>query len=201
MSCWKKKTRLVEHDIYSLTLQLFSGLQCAHKLEVVHRDIKPQNLMLHGRLILVIIDWGIAKVKGHELEDEHVGTAMFWPPECYKHDVIDLNPARDCFCAMLVMFIVYVECVLGIPNSRVVFYNAVSRQGCEFYGPWEHVYLMQATSFYTFWSDHNQLLNAFQGQEFSDSLRTVFGLCLKSKPEDRMPAEGVIQHISSILDS
>ena len=192
------KARLMERDIYKLTVQLFSGLEYAHKLQVVHRDIKPQNLMLHGPLILVIIDWGIAKVKGHELEDEHVGTAMFWPPECYQPYDIDLNPARDCFCAMLVMLIVYVECVLGIPNSRVVFYNAVSRHECEFYGPWEHVYLMQATRFYTFWSNNTQLPNAFQGQEFSDSLRTIFGLCLKSKPEDRMSAKGVIQHMSSI---
>src|SRR6267378_7648289 len=47
--------------------QVCSGLAHAHKCGVIHRDIKPQNLLLTGdKLTVKIADFGVARLEAHE---------------------------------------------------------------------------------------------------------------------------------------
>ena len=68
------------------------GLQCAHNAGVVHRDLKPGNIMLlkdaAGKQTLKIVDFGIAKVltensDGHALTQtgEVFGSPLYMSPE------------------------------------------------------------------------------------------------------------------------
>ncbi|MEV7234109.1 serine/threonine-protein kinase [Streptomyces sp. NPDC051020] len=45
----------------AVAAQVADALACAHQLPVVHRDLKPQNIMLSREGIAVLIDFGIAK--------------------------------------------------------------------------------------------------------------------------------------------
>ncbi|MDH3528543.1 MAG: serine/threonine protein kinase, partial [Acidobacteriota bacterium] len=62
--------------------QVCAGLSRAHRNEVIHRDIKPQNLLLTEELKIVkIADFGVARAGYSESPITRVGTNIYAPPE------------------------------------------------------------------------------------------------------------------------
>jgi hypothetical protein len=62
--------------------QVCSGLAHAHECGVIHRDIKPQNLLLTaGRQIVKIADFGVARLEASEGAITRVGTNIYSAPE------------------------------------------------------------------------------------------------------------------------
>jgi serine/threonine-protein kinase len=74
------------------TLDLCQALGYAHQRGIIHRDVKPANVMLdvHGQAILM--DFGIVKITGstqHTMTGAVVGTALYMPPELIQGGVPD----------------------------------------------------------------------------------------------------------------
>ena len=62
--------------------QTCSGLGHAHRNGIIHRDIKPQNLLLTGdRSTVKIADFGVARFSAIESPITKVGTNIYAPPE------------------------------------------------------------------------------------------------------------------------
>jgi serine/threonine protein kinase len=62
--------------------QVCSGLAHAHKCGVIHRDIKPQNLLLTAdKEIVKIADFGVARLEGADGAITRVGTNIYSAPE------------------------------------------------------------------------------------------------------------------------
>jgi serine/threonine protein kinase len=72
-----KAGRLNTQSFFACITQVLSGLEHAHKSQIVHRDIKPSNIMLcrdsEGHETYKIIDFGIARVK---LSPEQAATKL-----------------------------------------------------------------------------------------------------------------------------
>ncbi|HEY6892498.1 MAG TPA: serine/threonine-protein kinase, partial [Solirubrobacter sp.] len=64
------------------TLQAAEGLAYVHEQQTVHRDVKPQNLMLSPERGVVVVDFGIARSFTQEGTVE-IGTPGFMAPETY----------------------------------------------------------------------------------------------------------------------
>jgi serine/threonine-protein kinase len=72
--------RLPQDKALEIARQLCAGLAAAHDKGVVHRDLKPGNIMLDGQGRLRITDFGLAGVAG-EVKDIRSGTRGYMAPE------------------------------------------------------------------------------------------------------------------------
>lgn len=60
-----------------LAIQIAEGLACAHQHGIVHRDIKPDNIMVSRENIIKITDFGLAKIlKSENLHLTKTGTTL-----------------------------------------------------------------------------------------------------------------------------
>ncbi|MBE6781607.1 MAG: Stk1 family PASTA domain-containing Ser/Thr kinase [Ruminococcaceae bacterium] len=74
------------------TLQILRGLQHAHDKGVVHRDIKPQNIMVLPDGVIKVADFGIARFARSEQEtitDKAIGSVHYISPEQAKGEKTD----------------------------------------------------------------------------------------------------------------
>jgi serine/threonine protein kinase/Tfp pilus assembly protein PilF len=79
-------------DAVSLAIQLASGLAVAHKGGIVHRDIKPGNVIITGDGTAKIIDFGLAKLADHARltkSGSMVGTMIYMSPEQARGEEVD----------------------------------------------------------------------------------------------------------------
>src|SRR6266702_7315775 len=56
------RERMNLHDVLEVAIQVGSALAAAHKAGVIHRDIKPGNIMLRQDGYVKVLDFGIAKL-------------------------------------------------------------------------------------------------------------------------------------------
>jgi serine/threonine-protein kinase len=66
------------------TLQTLDGLGCLHHAGIIHRDIKPYNLLVTDHDTIKICDFGLSKLRGEKFEGPpslKVGSAWYAPPE------------------------------------------------------------------------------------------------------------------------
>ncbi len=103
LSDYVKKVRpLTETEALSLLRRLADGLGRAHKMEVVHRDLSPDNVMLRdGRVETpVLIDFGIAKsttMSEHSLFGQLAGKFKYISPEQLGHFGGEIGPRTDIY--------------------------------------------------------------------------------------------------------
>ncbi len=83
--------RLVAGAAIDVVLQLLAALDCAHGLGVVHRDVKPANLMVVPGGRVKVTDFGISSLVTSSLTQQGavLGTPSYMSPEQCRGDPVD----------------------------------------------------------------------------------------------------------------
>ena len=92
MSCYEGETvkKKIERgplkidDVINIGTQIAKGLQKAHEKGIVHRDMKPANIMITSEGVAKILDFGLAKLSGrtqHTKAGTTLGTVAYMSPE------------------------------------------------------------------------------------------------------------------------
>ena len=90
-----ERDRLPVDEVSRYVEQLSAGLSYAHSRKVIHRDIKPHNLMVNADGIMKICDFGIARVlvdtSSRVSQRNTTGTLVYMSPEQYTGHGIDFR--------------------------------------------------------------------------------------------------------------
>ena len=104
-SLFADKTPLPWAVAINLQYQLARGLLHTHKASIVHRDIKPTNIIVDKNGYLKVLDFGLAKLldASRITRSEHtLGTAHYVAPEMFLGDEVDFR--ADIWSAGVMMY-------------------------------------------------------------------------------------------------
>ena len=84
--------------------QIAQALSIAHRHDIIHRDIKPQNIMVQQDGNIKVMDFGIARAKNSHLTTDNsvLGTAHYVSPEQTQGK--ELGPTTDIYSLGIVMY-------------------------------------------------------------------------------------------------
>ena len=87
----RRQGHLAVREAIEIARQIAEGLQAAHAAGIVHRDMKPANVMLLPDDTVRILDFGLAKARDHSLSTISVrfGTVSYMSPEQIRADNLD----------------------------------------------------------------------------------------------------------------
>eukprot|EP00742_Colponemidia_sp_Colp-10_P011518 GILJ01012805.1.p1 GENE.GILJ01012805.1~~GILJ01012805.1.p1 ORF type:complete len:1310 (-),score=206.08 GILJ01012805.1:115-3660(-) len=148
--------RLSKVETALVGITICNGLTAAHRLDIIHRDIKPQNIFIpHGCLFAVrakLLDWGTAywdpkqvlsrvgcestSVDGdgsRELDATiaSIGTLRYMSPEQYRH-VLDRKEPLDGRADIYSLAVTLFQCVNGCLPTVSQTFNALQRSFQQF---------------------------------------------------------------------
>ena len=94
----QKKVRLTPKEVISITLQVCAGIEAAHNNGIIHRDIKPQNIMISKEGKVKVTDFGIAKAT----TSNAMGSVHYTSPEQARGGFSDIR--SDIYSLGITMF-------------------------------------------------------------------------------------------------
>jgi serine/threonine protein kinase len=146
--------------IVDIAIQIGEGLQKAHETGIVHRDIKPQNILIDKDKRVKILDFGLAKLKGVSQltkEQSTLGTLHYMSPEQFQGRDVDQRT--------------------DIWSWGVILYEMLTGQP-PFKGDYEQAILYSIMNEEPDYLDHDQTT-------FPTDLRNILKKVIKKDPEQR----------------
>lgn len=108
----KKTRRFVIPEALAIVARILQGLAAAHRIGVVHRDIKPPNIFLVGAEQPKILDFGVAKIADDPgvvtARGVAIGTPRYMSPEQARGEAVDSR--SDIYSTGLILF----EMITGV---------------------------------------------------------------------------------------
>ncbi len=99
----EKKGQLSFKEAASIAIQVARGIEAAHGKNIIHRDIKPQNIMISTDGKVKVTDFGIAKAaSSNTISSDVMGSVHYASPEQARNGFIDAR--SDVYSLGIVMY-------------------------------------------------------------------------------------------------
>lgn len=86
----EKKGRLTYKEAVSIAIQVGRGIETAHNKNIVHRDIKPQNIIISTEGKVKVTDFGIARAAtSNTINSDVMGSVHYSSPEQARNGFVD----------------------------------------------------------------------------------------------------------------
>ncbi len=86
----EKKGQLTYKEAASIAIQISRGMEAAHAKNIIHRDIKPQNILISTEGKAKVTDFGIAKaVSNNTINADVMGSVHYASPEQARNGFVD----------------------------------------------------------------------------------------------------------------
>lgn len=115
LSAWAREQRPSPREAAEIVARIAEAIACAHEQGVLHRDVKPSNVLVDAAGAVHVTDFGLAKSLGSDAELTHtgqaIGTPSYMPPE-QIHGVREfVGPRSDVYSLGAVLY----ELLVGRP--------------------------------------------------------------------------------------
>lgn len=125
-----REKRLKAHEAIQIARQILRALKYAHEHRIIHRDIKPHNVLLDRNGKVAVSDFGIARIFANTRITNTgmtVGTPEYMSPE--QSEGVSLDARTDLYSLGIVLY----EMLTGIPpftaeNPLAIAYKQVNEQ-------------------------------------------------------------------------
>jgi serine/threonine protein kinase len=100
------------HDVTMITSEVGGALDTLHRASIVHRDVKPSNVLFDEEGSALLTDFGLAKGRAYTLltrPGQAMGTLDYMAPELIRGK--PASPATDVYALGCVVY----ECIAGAP--------------------------------------------------------------------------------------
>lgn len=78
----RNEKRLTAEDTVNFSIQIAEAIGCAHEHKIIHRDIKPQNILVSSYGAIKVTDFGIAKAaNSNTMTSTAIGSVHYLSPE------------------------------------------------------------------------------------------------------------------------
>ncbi len=99
----EKKGQLNYKETLSIAIQVGRGIQAAHAKNIIHRDIKPQNIIISTDGKVKVTDFGIARaVSEHTIHSDVMGSVHYASPEQARNGYV--SNKSDIYSLGIVMY-------------------------------------------------------------------------------------------------
>lgn len=99
----QKKGRLTYKETLSIVIQVSRGIQAAHEKGIIHRDIKPQNIIISTDGKVKVTDFGIARAaSSNTIHSDVMGSVHYASPEQARNGYV--SDKSDIYSLGIVMY-------------------------------------------------------------------------------------------------
>ena len=173
--------------------QMVSALVACHEMNIAHRDLKPQNILIGNGFKIKIADFGLSKILGRKKTSKEknyiVGTAGYKAPELYSENNTDINSISDKACDIFSLSIILWQMLNGYKTKP---FNSCKKDDPKYKS-------IVLRNYRTFWENHAASDNyriRFENNRFSNNyeIKDLFERMFEFDATKRISIQEIEKH-------